>query len=107
MKRKHSSLVKISRQRSAGKNQQVEDQRVKIMKMTRFCTAVLSLILCAFNLSAQTRPPATSSTVYSTLSGEKEQDIRRQTFEIVWHTVKEKHFDPDYGGVDWDRVREQ
>jgi carboxyl-terminal processing protease len=25
----------------------------------------------------------------------------------VWRTVKEKHFDPTFGGVDWDKVREQ
>ena len=25
----------------------------------------------------------------------------------MWRTVKEKHFDPTFGGVDWDKVREQ
>ena len=34
-------------------------------------------------------------------------DARQQTFDIVWRTVKEKHFDPTFGGVDWDKVREQ
>jgi len=32
--------------------------------------------------------------------------IRQQTFDIVWRTVKEKHFDPAMGGVDWDQARE-
>jgi len=32
-------------------------------------------------------------------------DARRQSFDIVWRTVKEKHFDPTFGGVDWDAVR--
>jgi carboxyl-terminal processing protease len=32
-------------------------------------------------------------------------DVRRQSFDIVWRTVKEKHFDPTFGGVDWDAVR--
>src|SRR5215813_14443730 len=32
--------------------------------------------------------------------------IRQQTFEIVWRTVKEKHFDPAMVGVDWDKARE-
>ena len=32
-------------------------------------------------------------------------DARRQSFDIVWRTVKEKHFDPAFGGVDWDAVR--
>src|SRR5262245_59287667 len=39
-------------------------------------------------------------------SGEKSGDIRQQTFDIVWRTVKEKHFDPAMGGVDWDKARE-
>jgi carboxyl-terminal processing protease len=33
-------------------------------------------------------------------------DIRQETFNIVWTTVKEKHWDPTFGGVDWDKVRE-
>lgn len=31
-------------------------------------------------------------------------EVRQRTFEIVWSTVKEKHFDPTFGGVDWDKV---
>lgn len=34
-------------------------------------------------------------------------DRRQESFDIVWRAVKDKHFDPTFGGVDWDRVREQ
>ncbi len=34
-------------------------------------------------------------------------DARQESFNIVWRTVKERHFDPAFGGVDWDHVREQ
>jgi hypothetical protein len=34
-------------------------------------------------------------------------ELRRQTFEIVWTTVKEKHFDPKLNGVDWEAVHRQ
>ena len=34
-------------------------------------------------------------------------DRRQESFDIVWRAVKEKHFDPTLGGVDWDKVREQ
>lgn len=34
-------------------------------------------------------------------------DRRQETFDIVWRAVKDKHFDPTFGGVDWDKVREQ
>src|SRR5215471_5014859 len=39
-------------------------------------------------------------------SAENRGDVRQQTFEIVWRTVKEKHFDPAMGGVDWDKAHE-
>src|SRR6266498_1999915 len=39
-------------------------------------------------------------------SAENRGDVRQKTFEIVWRTVKEKHFDPAMGGVDWDKARE-
>jgi carboxyl-terminal processing protease len=34
-------------------------------------------------------------------------NVRQETFDIVWRTVKEKHFDPTLGGLDWDKVRQQ
>ncbi len=34
-------------------------------------------------------------------------DIRQESFDIVWRTVKERRFDPTFGGVDWDAVRRQ
>lgn len=33
--------------------------------------------------------------------------LRQQTFEMVWETVKQRHFDPTFGGVNWDQVRAQ
>lgn len=56
---------------------------------------------------AQAQQPAQSPVVAGAVpSGEKSGDIRQQTFDIVWRTVKEKHFDPAMGGVDWDKARE-
>lgn len=34
-----------------------------------------------------------------------EAERRREAFDIVWRTVKENHYDPKFGGVDWDAVR--
>lgn len=34
-------------------------------------------------------------------------EARREAFDVVWRTVKEKHFDPTLGGLDWDGVRER
>ena len=32
---------------------------------------------------------------------------RRETFEVVWQTVRESHFDPTFGGLDWDAVKRE
>lgn len=32
-------------------------------------------------------------------------ELREQTFDMVWRTVNEKHFDPTFGGVNWEQVR--
>ncbi len=35
----------------------------------------------------------------------KTAELRRQSFEKVWNTINEKHFDPTFGGVDWLKMR--
>jgi carboxyl-terminal processing protease len=74
--------------------------------MKRFILVLLSLAILAFTAKAQTTSPVTPP-VNSALSGEGAGSVHLQTFEIVWRTVKEKHFDPNYGGVNWDQVRER
>lgn len=34
-------------------------------------------------------------------------DVRRETFEQVWRTVRDKHFDPTLGGLDWNKIHEK
>lgn len=74
---------------------------------------LLSLLIwsLAFNLTAwgrQTQAPAPVGVV-APVAVEKTVDDgakrRRQTFEIVWQAVKDYHFDPRFGGVDWDAVK--
>ena len=74
-----------------------------------FLTAsfALAVTLLLGGAWAQAQQPAQSQVVAGAVpSSEKSGDIRRQAFDIVWRTVKEKHFDPAMGGVDWDKVRE-
>lgn len=32
--------------------------------------------------------------------------VRQETFDKVWETINDKHYDPDFGGVDWIHIRE-
>src|SRR5262249_36779665 len=62
-----------------------------------FACGFMLLGLCA----AASRVPGQ---IVGSISG---SDPRLETFEIVWRTIKEKHFDPTLGGLNWDKVREQ
>ncbi len=72
--------------------------------------ALLSALLC-LGIAAQSARPAQG--VPGSASGavpggaRASTEVRQETFDIVWRTVKEKHFDPTLGGLDWDKVREQ
>ncbi len=67
---------------------------------------VLGAMICVDAVRAQQPSPA-QPVIGSAASSEKNNSLRQQTFDIVWRTVKEKHFDPTFGGVDWDKVREK
>jgi len=77
--------------------------------MKRCLLAALSALLLTVSFWAQNPAQAPVQTVAAGpfASAEKSADVRQQTFDIVWRTVKDKHFDPKFGGVDWDKIREQ
>lgn len=73
---------------------------------------VLLLLLVTFLFSPITQAiqaghlydsPATAVKIFDDNSKE---NLHQKTFDIVWRTVNEKHFDPTFGGVDWAKVRE-
>ena len=39
-------------------------------------------------------------------ASESSPKVRQKTFEVVWKTVNEQYFDPEFGGVDWAAVRQ-
>lgn len=73
---------------------------------------ILLLILFAFqSVTTGGQTPHSAPPPVASARVEKAPDAdavrRREAFEIVWRTVKENHFDPTFGGVDWDAVREE
>lgn len=56
--------------------------------MKKFTLIALAVALLSISALAQNR-----------------NELWQQDFEKVWRTVKEKHYDPTLGGVDWDKVR--
>ncbi len=61
---------------------------------------LLSFILlsCLLPLNAQKKAAATKLDSAAA-------EVRRQSFDKVWNTINEKHFDPTFGGVDWLKMR--
>jgi carboxyl-terminal processing protease len=73
----------------------------------------LATILIAISIIAPTLNEPASQTAAAQMAAtrsdtvrEATPELRRRTFEIVWRTIKEKHFDPKFNGVDWDKVHE-
>ncbi len=66
---------------------------------------VVSALLLAVALSVAAFAQASRPEVMGVAPGPSE--LRQKTFDIVWRTVKDKHFDPTFGGVNWDKVREK
>ncbi|HEY0172343.1 MAG TPA: S41 family peptidase [Pyrinomonadaceae bacterium] len=54
---------------------------------------------------ARSEPTTAVAAAPTAAAPRTEAERRREAFEIVWQTVKDNHFDPNFGGVDWDAVR--
>lgn len=80
------------------------------MKLKRmlFVAQTMVVMVCVWQSGALAQAPAPAPNVVGGLTAvEKNAGIHQQTFDVVWRTVKEKHFDPTLGGLDWDKVRQQ
>src|SRR5689334_12604336 len=63
--------------------------------------ALISLILSLVPVTAQQTTPVAGT---SPATAEAAAELRRKTFETVWQTINDKHFDPNFNGVDWKGV---
>ncbi len=37
----------------------------------------------------------------------EQRELNLESFQVVWETVRDKHYDPDLNGLDWDAIREE
>jgi len=65
-------------------------------------------IVAAFFLALSSVAAVSSQTnsVPNSVVNQNVAELRRQSFEKVWNTINEKHYDPTFGGVDWKKMRE-
>lgn len=57
------------------------------------------LFFCLISINAQKPAVKAAKTDAATT------ELRRRSFEKVWNTINEKHYDPTFGGVDWGKMR--
>jgi carboxyl-terminal processing protease len=68
--------------------------------------------ICLMAAASLTAYPQTSnaglvSNVAAQQSHQSSPQVRQKTFEAVWTTIQKKYFDPNFGGLDWNKVRER
>lgn len=52
-------------------------------------------------------PPARVTASAEPSSAEEQQRVNLESFDHVWTTIRDKHWDPEMGGLDWDALREE
>lgn len=72
----------------------------------RNTTRVLSILLLAFLSVAAPSCASNSTAQRETTMTEARRAEHVASFEYVWESIKQKHWDPDLNGVDWDQARE-
>jgi C-terminal processing protease CtpA/Prc len=43
-------------------------------------------------------------TVFTAADDDQTSDLQSASFDIIWETVNENHYDPTFGGVDWNAI---
>ena len=62
-------------------------------------------IACAATAPLHAQPVATAPTTQRAAVDVGQLNV--QSLDVVWQTVKDNHFDPTLGGVDWDAARDE
>jgi carboxyl-terminal processing protease len=74
--------------------------------LNRILVRLLALLLggaLVLSAAAQQPKPETPAPPVEKTDAQK----RQESFEIVWNTVNERFYDPKFGGLDWNKVRER
>jgi carboxyl-terminal processing protease len=71
----------------------------------RLSLLALASVTACLPVLAQAAPAQSPAVVAGTVKRGTSAELRQQTFEQVWRTIQEKHFDPTFSGLNWDQVR--
>ena len=74
--------------------------------MKTLSRVTICLVLAVSMVRSQDGAPTTSAANVNA-AREHSPEVRQRTFEKVWETVRDKFFDPQFNGVDWNKMRER
>ena len=66
---------------------------------------VISLLSLAAPCWSQTTEPAKAPAEKSLTAEQRQRDL--ESFEVVWRTIRDKHWDPKLGGLNWQAVHDE
>jgi carboxyl-terminal processing protease len=78
-----------------------------MLKSRSFPLLAVVVFVLQFPVWAQKTPAPGGGATAASVKASGDAERRRQTFELVWQTVKDNHFDPTFGGLVWENVREE
>lgn len=67
---------------------------------------IINACLCLTIVSAQI-PEKISENLERPKNNGKDQELRYQTFDVVWNAVNQYFPDPKFNGVDWKQIRSE
>jgi carboxyl-terminal processing protease len=81
-------------------------------RATRLASLVVLLTLTLYSATnaqepdpAQVAKPSSSSAPDKLTSSQRAKNV--QAFDLIWTTIRDKHFDPKLGGLDWQGIRDK
>src|SRR5262245_11849081 len=84
--------------------------------MRKILLSLAALVLLTGMVVAQPAPPkpadpasagARKALIVTTGLSKEQRQKNLESFDLVWNTIRDKHYDPKLGGVNWQKVREE
>ncbi len=80
-------------------------RRVAGARLTICAVALALLVGAGCRATGKKKQPATKPSQRQAALSSEQRPKNVESFDYVWMTIREKHWDPTLGGLDWDAVR--
>lgn len=88
--------------RNISKSKREAVRGFRLFRLSTRGRIILPLMVAVFSLSAVSGAPPKQKALTA-----EQIRLNRESFDFAWTTIRDKHFDPAFGGLDWDAVRRE